>query len=215
MRRATLLPAGCLVALVPARAAAQFGLLVAPALPSPADVVKLIDALTKKDSATGVDVKVGKTVGQGKLVIATTRVEVRLDRSSRNWRGRVVVAMTIPTEVSYTVDLADIRAEHIRCDHARRVLVVAMPTPRVASVTPDLAAARTDRTFNRGRFRRLDADVARELQNSILTEDFQKKARATAEERLGEIKKGGREPLQAFFETLLSHTLPGTRVIVE
>src|SRR5262245_9771991 len=157
---AALLVAGWLAALVPPRAGAQVGLLVAPVLPSPSDVVKLIDTLTKKDSATGVDVKVGKTVGQGKLVIATTRVEVRLDRSSRNWRVRVMVQMTIPTEVSYTVDLADIRPEHIRCDHVRRVLVVAMPTPRVAGVIPDLAAARTDRTFKGGRFRRLDADVA-------------------------------------------------------
>jgi hypothetical protein len=209
-----LLLGACLAAVAPPRAVAQLTLLV-PALPSPTDVVKLIDTLTKKDSSTGVDVKLGQTVGQGKLLIATTRMDVHLDRSSRNWRGRVEVRMTIPSEVAYTIDLADIRPEHIRCDHARRVLLVAMPTPRVASVTPDLAAARTERTFKRARFRRLDADVARELQNTILTGDYQARARATAEARLAQIKKSGREPLQAFFEALLSRTLPGTRVIVE
>src|SRR5262249_50759736 len=121
----------------------------------------------------------------------------------------------IPSEVAYTIDLADIRPEHIRCDHDRRMLVVAMPTPRVASVTPDLAAARTDRTFKRARFKLLDADVARELQNAIPTGDYHANAPARAEARLAEIKKSGREPLQAFFEALLSRTLPGTRVIVE
>jgi hypothetical protein len=90
-----------------------------------------------------------------------------------------------------------------------------MPTPRVAGVTPDLAAARTERTFKAGRFRRFDADTARELQNVILTEDYQKKARASALAGVEAVKKSGREPLQAFLETLLSQTLPGLRVIVE
>src|SRR5262245_64976737 len=66
------LAAVALAACLTAPAAAQVGLLMAPALPSPTDVVKLIDVLTKKDSATSVDVKLGKTVGQGKLLIATT-----------------------------------------------------------------------------------------------------------------------------------------------
>src|SRR5205085_12097768 len=104
-------------------------------LPSPTDVVKLLDALTKKDSSTSMQVKVGETVSQGKLLVARTRVEVALERSSRNWRGRVRVHMTVPSDISYSVNLAAIRPEHIRVDAGRRLLVVTMPDPQVEDVT--------------------------------------------------------------------------------
>ena len=74
--------------------------LVVPGLPSPTDVVKLIDTLTKKDSTTTVEVKLGNMVGQGKLLVARTRVNVAMERSSRNWRGKVIVQMTVPSDIS-------------------------------------------------------------------------------------------------------------------
>src|SRR6185369_13122110 len=91
-----------------AASASPLDLLVSP-LPSPTDVIGVLDALTKKHSSTSVDVKVGATVSQGKLLIARTSVDVAMERSSRNWRGRVLVTMTVPTEVSYSINLADIR----------------------------------------------------------------------------------------------------------
>lgn len=57
-------------------AAAQVLLFATAALPSPTDVIDIIDLLTRKDSATSVDVRFGKTAGQGKLLVARTRVDV-------------------------------------------------------------------------------------------------------------------------------------------
>ena len=94
-------------------------------MPSPGEVVKIIDALTKSDSATAVDVKVGRTVSQGKLLVARTRIDVELERSSRNWRGRVQVQMIVPSEITYSIDLSQIK--HLSKDHedafARDMLV--------------------------------------------------------------------------------------------
>jgi hypothetical protein len=184
-------------------------------LPSPGDVIRVIDTLTKKDSPTSVNVKVGATASQGKLLIARTSVNVEMERSSRNWRGRVVVTMSVPTAITYSVNLADIRAEHVRLDPERKAVVIAMPGPRVEDVTPLLANLKADSTFKRARFKRLDADTGRELQNEMLRHDYLLKARQKGEERIDAVREPGRRVLQAFLEKLLQGTAPGARVIVE
>jgi hypothetical protein len=191
--------------------------LVTPGLPipSPTDVIKVIDSLTRKESGTSIDVKLGGTVGQGKLLIARSRVNVTLERSSRNWRGRVLVHVIVPTDVTYTIDLADLRPGHIRCDQQNRLLVVAMPLPRVEAVTPILADVKTDNTFTRCRCRFFDKAEVRNLQNTILKEDYQDKARQAAAAQLPSIRQQGRAPFQVFLEKLLSTTSPGIRVLVE
>src|SRR5690242_10816082 len=158
--------------------------LLVPGLPSPTDVVKLIDLLTQKDSSTSMDVKVGTTTGQGKLLVARTRVNVAMERTSRNWRGPVVVRMTVPSDISYSLDLARSRPEHIRLDAAKRRLIVTMPTPEVEAVTPLLPAVQIDNAFRRARFKLLDRDTSRNLQNVMLREDYQARARTAGVDQL-------------------------------
>jgi hypothetical protein len=189
--------------------------LVMPGLPGPTDVIKVLDLLTKSDSSTSVDVKMGDTTNQGKLLVARTRFDVAMERSSRNWRGRVVVRMSVPSDVSYSVDLASIKPEHIRLDAARRRLHIAMPQPRVEDVTPLLQSIKIDNAFNRARFRRLDTDVSQELQNAMLREDYQAKARQSAEARLPQVREQGKGVLQEFLQKLLGGTFQGIAVVVE
>jgi hypothetical protein len=189
--------------------------LLVPGLPSPTDVVKLIDALTRKDSDTSMDVKLGSTTSQGKLLVARTRVDVAMERSSRNWRGRVVVQMTVPSDISYSVDLARIRPEHVRLDEKKRQLTVAMPTPEVEDVTPLLNTVRIDNTFRHARFKRLDGDTSRQLQNVMLREDYQARARKSALDRLPQVREQGKGALQALLQKLIGRTFPGITVVVE
>jgi hypothetical protein len=189
--------------------------LIVPGLPSPTDVVKLLDLLTQKDSSTSMDVKVGTTVHQGKLLVARTRVDVAMERSSRNWRGRVVVKLSVPSDISYSVDLSKIRAEHIRLDADRRQLVVAMPTPEVEAVTPLLSAVRIDDSFRRARFKRFDRDTSRELQNVMLREDYQARARQSGVAQVPQVREQGKSALQAFLQKLLGGAFPGIAVVVE
>src|SRR4051812_31822630 len=146
MTRRTALPFAlgvlCLL-LLSSSASAQF-VLLAPLLPSPNDVVRAIDSLTRKDSATTIDVKLGKTTTQGKLLVARTRVDVALERSSRNWRGRVTVAMTVPSDVNYSIDLTQIKPHHVRPDPDNGQLIVVMPTPQVEDITPLLQEIKVD-----------------------------------------------------------------------
>lgn len=214
-RRASLL-AALAVALGAAAASAFPGpLSLLSPLPSPTDVIGLLDAVTKRDSDTTVDVKVRETVSQGKLLIARTRVNVEMERSSRNWRGRVLVNMTVPTEITYSINLADIKAEHIRHDPTRKALVVTMPAPRVEDVTPHMAGLQADSAFKRARFRRLDGDTSRELQNEMLRHDYQARAREVGERQAAAAREQGRQALQELLERLLRGTAPGVRVIVE
>jgi hypothetical protein len=201
-----------LLAVTPVRAIIPVDLL---GLPSPTDVVKLIDTLTRKDSSTTVEVKQGETVSQGKLLVARTRVEVTMERSSRNWRGHVQVHMTVPTDVSYAVNLAAIRPEHVRVDARRRLLSVTMPDPQVEAVTPLLPDLKTEDTFKRARFRRFDADASRELQNVMLKEDYQQRARKEGEARLPEVREQAKAALQELLQTLLRPNCPDIRVQVE
>jgi hypothetical protein len=205
---------GALAVCLVGSASAQLSL-IAPALPSPSDVVKLIDLLTRKDSDTSVDVKFGKTTGQGKLLIARTRVHVAMERSSRNWRGRVVVGMSVPSDISYSVDLTGIRAEDIRLDEKGHRLIVAMPTPQVEAVTPLLSEVKVDNNYRRARFKILDADTSRELQNAMLREDYQAKARREGEKQIERVREEGKEVLEAFLQRLLAGSFPGLKVVVE
>jgi hypothetical protein len=189
--------------------------LLVPGLPSPTDVVKLFDVLTRKDSTTSMDVKLGRTTGQGKLLVARMRVDVALERSSRNWRGQVVVQMTVPSDISYSVDLAKIRPEHVRLDGEKRQLVVAMPPPEVEDVTPLLDAVRIENTFRRARFKRFDGDTSRHLQNVMLREDYQARARKSAGERLPQVREQGKAALQALLQKLIGGSFPGITVVVE
>ncbi len=184
-------------------------------LPSPTDVVGVIDALTKKDSETTVDVKVGKTVAQGKLLVARTRVDVTLERSSRNWRGRVLVLTKVPSEVAYAIDLTEVKPERIRSDAKRGVLIVTMPPLHVENVTPLLAETKSDRTYKRARFRFYDANTAHELENAILKEDYLKRARKEGEKRLPEVREQGRASLQRFLQQMLWGAYPEAKVVVE
>jgi hypothetical protein len=184
-------------------------------IPSPGDVVKLIDSLTRKDSSTSMEVKQGKTVGQGKLLVARTRVEVAMDRSSHNWRGPVEVHMTVPSDVTYSVNLAAIRAEHIRVNPKSRLLIVTMPAVQVEDVTPLLPELKTENNFKRCRFRRFDADASRELQNTMLKEDYQNRARKEGEAHIPEVRQQAREALCNLLSTLLRANCPDIRVRVE
>jgi hypothetical protein len=184
-------------------------------LPSPTDVVKLLDYLTTKDSSTNVEVKLGDTVSQGKLLVARTRIEVAMDRSSRNWRGPVEVHMTVPTDVSYSVNLAAIRPEHIRVDAQKRLLIVTMPDPEVEDVTPILTELKSEDKFKRARFRRLDGDASRHIQNAMLREDYQQRARKEGEVHLPQVRDRARTALQGLLQTLLRPNCPDVRVRVE
>jgi hypothetical protein len=215
-KRATLTSATLVVAWLLATAAAPaFVGLELLGLSSPVDVVRLIDALTHKDSATTLDVKLGETVGQGKLLVARTQVEVALERTSRNWRGPVSVHMTLPSTITYTLDLTSLRPEHIRIDAARGLVVVAMPALEVEDVTPMLTELKAEDTYKGARFRRLDGDASRSLENTMLKEDYQTRARIEGEDRLLQVHEQARTALQDLLRTLLRPSCPGVQVRVE
>lgn len=214
MRRMALgLLSGVVLVLV-APAHAQIGLLL-PVLPSPTDVIKLIDSLTKSDSSTKVDVKLGQTVSQGKLLVARTKVDVAMERTSKNWRGKVQVQMSVPTEISYSIDLSELRPEDIRLDAARRQLVVTMPSPKVEDVTPLLTGVKSENTYKAARFKFCDKDTSRELQNTMLLHDYQAKAREEGESALPKVREQAKSALQQFLQTLLGGTAQGVQVVVE
>jgi len=183
--------------------------------PSPGDVVKILDVLTKKDSSTTTDVKMGDTTSQRKLLVARTRVDVALERTSRNWRGRVVVKLTVPSDISYSVDLTKIRPEQIRLDATKRQLIVTMPTPEVEDVTPLLSSVKIDNTFRRARFKLFDTDISRQLQNVMLREDYLARARKSGEAHLLEVRAQGKQALRTFLQKLIGHNFPGVTVVVE
>lgn len=191
---------------------AQFALL---ALPSPGEVIGLIDNLTKSKSDTTVDFKFGQTVSQGKLLVARTKVDVAMERSSRNWRGRVLVHMTVPTEISYSVDLTLLRPGHIRLDREKHWLIVSMPPPRVEDVTPLLTAVKSENTYKAARFRFCDKSTTRELQNDMLLHDYQARARNAGEAAAPQVREQARAALQQFLQKLLQGTAPDVQVVVE
>ena len=189
--------------------------IVLPGLPLPTDVVRVIDNLTKHDSDTTVEVKFGSTVSQGKLLVARMRVDVTLERTSKNWRGQVLVQLVVPSDVSFSVDLSEIRPEHIRLDVKQRCLIIAMPMPKVEDVTPLLTEVKRENTFRRARFKFLDKDTTHQLQNTMLTEDFLIHARGKGAMHVEEIRKEGRDVLQTFLQRLLQGSAPGVNVVVE
>ncbi|MBY0228099.1 MAG: DUF4230 domain-containing protein [Gemmataceae bacterium] len=184
-------------------------------LPGPSDVVSLIDALTTKDGKAGVRIKAGKLAGSGKLLVARLRLDVALDQSSRNWRGTVTVRLTVPSEASYVVDLADLKPEHVRFDEAAKTLRIRMPDPKVEQVSPDLSGVKREDKYTANRWRFLDARTGDKMQNALLRHDYQEKARKVAEASAPSARNEARPRVEAFLKTLLEKARPGLAVSVE
>src|SRR5262245_44819968 len=172
-------------------------------LPGPTDVISAIDYLTKKDSKTKVEVKAGKVTSAGKLLIGRLRVDVKMERSSKNWRGTVNSTVVVPTEISYAVDLADIKPHHVRIDAEERALIVTMPPPRVEAVTPLMSDVRKDTGYRGARFRMMDAHMGTELQHAMLLHDYQAKAKKVGEEHAAKVRADGKERFKELLESLL------------
>ncbi len=181
----------------------------------PTDVIALIDHLTRSDSKTTVDVKAGAVAASGKLLVARVRVDVALGRTSRNWRGTVAVDMTVPSEITYAIDLSAIKADHVRIDKEKKLLVIRMPRPHVEAVTPVMEEVKRSDKYKAVRFRLLDSHVLTELQNSMLLHDYQAKARAAAEAQIPSAATLGRPRVEEFLQRLLSKPCPGLTVRVE
>jgi hypothetical protein len=184
-------------------------------LPGPSDVVAAIDYLTKKDSKTKVDVKAGKVTSAGKLLIGRLRVDVKMERSSKNWRGTVSSTIIVPTEISYAVDLADIKPHHVRIDAEERALIVVMPPPRVEAVTPLLSEVRKDTGYRGVRFRMTDGHTGTELQHAMLLHDYQAKAKKVGEEHAAKVRSDGKERFRELLEALLGRAFRGLSFRVE
>lgn len=208
MRRAALLLLLC--------AAPAFALpLELLGLPGPTDVLGAIDYLTKKDSDTKVDAKAGKMAPGGKLLVGRLAVDVKLERSSKNWRGKVSSTVSVPTEVSYAVDLADIKPQHVRIDAKDKALIVTMPRPKVEAVTPLLSDIKKDTGYKGVRFKFLDAHTGTELQHAMLLHDYQAKAREVGEKHAAKVVAAGREKLRELLGVLLGRAFPGLTIRVE
>jgi hypothetical protein len=123
--------------------------------------------------------------------------------------------MVLPSEVSYSLDLAAIRPEHIRCDPREGLVIVALPPPQIEAVTPVLSLLRTQNTFKRARFRFCDKAVVRDLQNTMLKEDYQARARSAALSYLPSIRPQAQAALQQLLQNLLGLACPGIRVVVQ
>jgi hypothetical protein len=184
-------------------------------LPGPTDVIAAVDYLTKKESAVAVQVKTGKLVSSGKLLVGQVRADIHLQRTSRNWRGQVSSSLIVPSEIRYVVNLTDLQAAAIRTDAVTRTLYVRMPPVRVETVTPLLPEVQKDVTYRGVRFRLLDAPVATELQHAMLLHDYQSVARQRGESQSPLMRDVARARLRQLLETLLLPAFPGLSVQVE
>jgi hypothetical protein len=184
-------------------------------LPGPTDVIAAVDYLTKKDSAVEVRVKTGKVESRGKLLVGEVRADIHLQRSSRNWRGQVSSSLTVPSEIRYAIDLADLQVAAIRTDAQTGTLYVRLPPVRVETVTPLLPEVQKDVTYRGVRFRLLDAPVATELQHAMLLHDYQSVARQRGESQSALMRDVARARMRQLLEGLLLPAYPGLTVQVE
>lgn len=184
-------------------------------LPGPTDVLSAIDYLTKKDSKTTVNVKAGKMVSAGKLLVGRLTVDVKLERSTKNWRGKVSSTLVVPSEISYAVDLSELREQHVRVDVEARALIVKMPVPKVEAVTPLLASLKQETGFKGLRWKLTDGHAGTELQHAMLVHDYQAKARELGEKQAAKVREQGRRRFGELLEALLGPAFPGLAFRVE
>jgi hypothetical protein len=82
-------------------------------------------------------------------------------------------------------------------------------------VTPLLPDVKIKNDYNRARFKLIDTDTSRELQNVMLREDYQSKARKEAQKHIARVREEGKGPLEAFLRRLLAGSFPGLTITVE
>ena len=180
----------------------------------PKILLDLVDGLTRRDTETVGSATQGPIVREGKLIVARRKMDVKLERSSYNWRGRVNVVLKVPSEVTYTIDLKSLRAEHLRIDEEANTVVVTMPEPRIEDVVPTLTAVKVDDAFRQARAKFIDKKVAVELQNAMLKKDLLPHARKLAE-CPPEVREQAREAFGELLEKVFGAAGVKLDVIVE
>jgi len=212
-----LILAAGLVCIVPGRRAGAQSVL--PALGKLAEkapaVLELLDELTKREQPAKVKTLLKGALGEEKLVVWTTRLDVQASRTEGNWRGSVTVTMNVPARVSYHVDLSKLQASHLKYEPGKRILRVKMPPVDLGEVSAVLRDLETSNKYSGMRFSFSDGRVASRLQSSLIREDFDPQARELARGQESAARDAARTVLQRFLQRTFTAARTEVTVVVE
>lgn len=154
-------------------------------------------------------------IDQTKLVVAKSPITVDVTRTSENWRGMVSVRVTVPCDVSYAVDLSQLRQDDVQWDAKTKLMRLQMPRVEIDTVTPNLKERSTTSTYSGWRFKYYDGSVSSDLEDKLL-DGVQNEARKLAREQVNSvIKSAARDKLQNFVRKMIQPAVPDAQVVVE
>jgi hypothetical protein len=178
------------------------------------ELVKLVEKTTQHDTPTVVKARLRQTIGEQKLQVSKTNLDVNMDKSTSNWRGSVRVLMDVPCEITWTMDLSQINPSHLRLDAGRRMLHVKAPPIHVESVSPIIEKMEFRSEFGWGRSRYVDVKTVQSLE-AALRSSCRSEARSRAEKEADSVRKQGQAALQEFLRKVFKGAGVDLEVIVE
>jgi hypothetical protein len=178
------------------------------------EVVKYAEEATRSDSPTVTKARLRQTIGEQKLQVSKTSLDVNLEKSTSNWRGSVRVLMDVPCEITWAMDLSQISQAHLRLDPGRRVLYVKAPPVHVETVSPLIEKMHLRSEFGWARSRFVDVKTVQNLEADLRSE-CRGEARSRAEKETDSVRKQGQAALQDFLRKAFKGAGIDMEVIVE
>jgi hypothetical protein len=178
------------------------------------ELVKLVEKTTRSDTPMVVKARLRQTIGEQKLQVSKTNLDVNMEKSTSNWRGSIRVVMDVPCEITWTMDLSQINPSHLRLDAGRRVLYVKAPPIHVESVSPVLEKMEFRSEFGWGRSRYVDVKMVQSLEANLRS-GCRSEARSRAEKEADSVRKQGQAALQEFLRKVFKGAGVDLEVIVE
>jgi hypothetical protein len=157
------------------------------------------------------EVRLFAALPDGRLVVATRRMDVQTDHWRSNRFGTVWLTSHVPCECFYAID-----ASRIVCSYnaASKTLTVRWPGVDILTITPEMSEQRKEVKTTGMRFKAMNNGVLRELEGEV-PEGVRRVSRHEFGNTVPAVEEETRSALRELFEDLVRPIDPSIRVYVE
>lgn len=177
-------------------------------------LVDVLDTVTRSQTAEAT-AKLRGVVPQLKLSVYSAEIDVTVEGTDRIWRGTNTVKLSMPAEIQFTLDLEDLKPEHIKWDKARKIFKVKLPKVKIGAVAPRLEDQKIEVSESVFRPTWFRGGNATELVQQLTREHYRPRAVELAEKRMEDAQRAARDQVRDLLRRLWLDKDSGIEIVVE
>jgi hypothetical protein len=184
-------------------------------LPYISMVHQVLDAVTTRESDTVSRSKLMLSESRSEWVVHRIKANVWVEKTSMNYLGQIVMRVSIPCVVEFSIDMSALRYGQMHFDASKKLLVLEMPAVQIRDPMPLLSDMKIEPQYRGLRGSMLDSEKMRRLQDELVKEDYVPAAREAAMEVYAYAQRKARDQVQEFLQGLFKNAGAEVEVVVK